>query len=86
MIDRKIEFPLPDEQDETSYFWDSHGTYELSDDVDLEIFIMARKMSCPGRISRRCVRRRGGCCALRERRMKVTQDDFVEGQGEGALS
>ena len=48
----------------------------LSEDVDLEIFIMAKDELSGADIKAVCTE--AGLLALRERRMKVTQDDFVK--------
>lgn len=41
-IDRKIEFPLPDIKTKRRIFGIHTGRMTLSEDVDLEIFIMAK--------------------------------------------
>ena len=104
-IDRKIEFPLPDIKTKRRIFGIHTGRMTLSEDVDLEIFIMA-KDELSGADIKVCVRMtvfsleqqclsylmigvcmvsfmqavctEAGLLALRERRMKVTQDDFVK--------
>jgi len=48
----------------------------LSEDVDLETFIMAKDDLSGADIKAICTE--AGLLALRERRMKVTQDDFVK--------
>ena len=45
-IDRKIEFPLPDTKTKRRIFGIHTGRMTLSDDVNLEEFIMA-KVTCP---------------------------------------
>ncbi len=75
-IDRKIEFPLPDIKTKRRIFGIHTGRMTLSDDVDLEIFIMAKDELSGADIKAVCTE--AGLLALRERRMKVTQDDFVK--------
>ena len=75
-IDRKIEFPLPDSKTKRRIFGIHTGRMTLSDDVDLEIFIMAKDELSGADIKAVCTE--AGLLALRERRMKVTQDDFVK--------
>lgn len=48
----------------------------LSEDVDLEVFVMAKDELSGADIKAVCTE--AGLLALRERRMKVTQDDFVK--------
>ena len=93
-IDRKIEFPLPDEKTKRRIFGIHTGRMTLSDDVDLEEYIMSkvRKLhifNCDfilihGSYSQddlsgadiKAICTEAGLLALRERRMKVTQEDF----------
>ena len=75
-IDRKIEFPLPDIKTKRRIFGIHTGRMTLSDDVDLEVFIMAKDELSGADIKAVCTE--AGLLALRERRMKVTQDDFVK--------
>jgi len=73
-IDRKIEFPLPDEKTKRRIFGIHTGRMTLSDDVDLEEYIMSKDELSGADIKAICTE--AGLLALRERRMKVTQEDF----------
>jgi len=73
-IDRKIEFPLPDEKTKRRIFGIHTGRMTLSDDVDLEEYIMSKDDLSGADIKAICTE--AGLLALRERRMKVTQEDF----------
>jgi len=73
-IDRKIEFPLPDEKTKRRIFGIHTGKMTLSDDVDLEEYIMSKDDLSGADIKAICTE--AGLLALRERRMKVTQEDF----------
>lgn len=73
-IDRKIEFPLPDVKTKRMIFGIHTGRMSLGEDVDLEEFIMAKDDLSGADIKAICME--GGMLALRERRMRVTQDDF----------
>merc|ERR1719431_1801076 len=73
-IDRKIEFPLPDEKNQEEDFGIHTGKMTLSDDVDLEEYIMSKDDLSGADIKAICTE--AGLLALRERRMKVTQEDF----------
>merc|ERR1711937_733513 len=73
-IDRKIEFPLPDEKTKRRIFQIHTGKMTLSDDVNLEEFVMAKDKLSGADIKAVCTE--AGLLALRERRMKVTQEDF----------
>ncbi|KAJ1450214.1 26S proteasome ATPase regulatory subunit 4 [Pelagophyceae sp. CCMP2097] len=75
-IDRKIEFPLPDIKTKRHIFGIHTGRMSLSADVDLEVFIMAKDELSGADIKAVCTE--AGLLALRERRMRVTQDDFVK--------
>mmetsp|Transcript_30247 Transcript_30247/g.39033 ORF Transcript_30247/g.39033 Transcript_30247/m.39033 type:complete len:442 (+) Transcript_30247:125-1450(+) len=75
-IDRKIEFPLPDIKTKRHIFTIHTGRMTLAEDVDLETFIMAKDDLSGADIKAICTE--AGLLALRERRMKVTQDDFVK--------
>lgn len=74
-IDRKIEFPLPDVKTKRNIFKIHTGKMSLSDDVDLEVFVMSKDDLSGADIKAVCTE--AGLLALRERRMKVTQEDFV---------
>ena len=73
-IDRKIEFPLPDQKTKRRIFGIHTGRMTLSDDVNLEEFVMSKDDLSGADIKAICTE--AGLLALRERRMKVTQADF----------
>eukprot|EP01138_Halocafeteria_seosinensis_P007234 gb/GECG01007397.1/.p1 GENE.gb/GECG01007397.1/~~gb/GECG01007397.1/.p1 ORF type:complete len:415 (+),score=54.58 gb/GECG01007397.1/:1-1245(+) len=73
-IDRKIEFPLPDQKTRRHIFNIHSGKMSLAPDVDLEEFVMSKDELSGADIKAICSE--AGMLALRERRMKVTQDDF----------
>jgi len=73
-IDRKIEFPLPDVKTKRMIFRIHTGRMSLAEDVDLEEFIMAKDELSGADIKAVCTE--AGLLALRERRMRITQDDF----------
>ena len=75
-IDRKIEFPLPDTKTKRHIFNIHTGRMTLAEDVDLEKFVMAKDELSGADIKAVCTE--AGMLALRERRMKVTQEDFVK--------
>merc|ERR1711974_386142 len=70
----KIEFPLPDEKTKRRIFGIHTGKMTLSNDVDLEEYIMSKDDLSGADIKAICTE--AGLLALRERRMKVTQEDF----------
>jgi len=73
-IDRKIEFPLPDEKTKRRIFNIHTGKMTMAEDVDLEEYIMSKDDLSGADIKAICTE--AGLLALRERRMKVTQEDF----------
>merc|ERR1712062_912444 len=73
-IDRKIEFPLPDEKTKRRIFNIHTGKMNLSDDVDLEEYITSKDKLSGADIKAICTE--AGLLALRERRMRVTNTDF----------
>lgn len=75
-IDRKIEFPLPDTKTKRHIFHIHTNRMTLAEDVDLEKFIMAKDELSGADIKAVCTE--AGMLALRERRMKVCQEDFVK--------
>lgn len=75
-IDRKIEFPLPDTKTKRHIFNIHTNRMTLSEDVDLEKFVMAKDELSGADIKAVCTE--AGMLALRERRMKVCQEDFVK--------
>lgn len=73
-IDRKIEFPLPDEKTKRRIFGIHTGRMTLAEDVDLEEHIMGKDDLSGADIKAICTE--AGLLALRERRMKVNNEDF----------
>merc|ERR1712168_1578110 len=73
-IDRKIEFPLPDEKTKRRIFQIHTSRMTLADDVNVEEYIMAKDDLSGADIKAICTE--AGLMALRERRMKVTDEDF----------
>ncbi|CRK88438.1 CLUMA_CG002257, isoform A [Clunio marinus] len=73
-IDRKIEFPLPDEKTKRRIFNIHTSKMTLSTDVNLSELIMAKDDLSGADIKAICTE--AGLMALRERRMKVTNEDF----------
>lgn len=73
-IDRKIEFPLPDVKTKRRIFQIHTGKMSLSDDVDLEEFVLAKDELSGADIKAICTE--SGLLALRERRMKVSMADL----------
>jgi 26S proteasome regulatory subunit T2 len=73
-IDRKIEFPLPDEKTKRRIFGIHTSKMTLSDDVNMEEFVVAKDDLSGADIKAICTE--AGMLALRERRMKVTQADM----------
>lgn len=73
-IDRKIEFPLPDEKTKKRIFSIHTNRMTLADDVVIEEFVMAKDELSGADIKAICTE--AGLLALRERRMKVTMEDF----------
>uniref|UniRef100_A0A7R9V987 AAA+ ATPase domain-containing protein n=1 Tax=Chlamydomonas euryale TaxID=1486919 RepID=A0A7R9V987_9CHLO len=73
-IDRKIEFPLPDSKTKRRIFGIHTSRMTLSDDVNMEEFVMAKDELSGADIKAVCTE--AGLLALRERRMRVTQADF----------
>uniref|UniRef100_A0AC35UI02 AAA domain-containing protein n=1 Tax=Rhabditophanes sp. KR3021 TaxID=114890 RepID=A0AC35UI02_9BILA len=73
-IDRKIEFPLPDEKTKRRIFEIHTAKMQLSAEVDLEEFITAKDELSGADIKALCTE--SGLLALRERRMCVTMEDL----------
>jgi len=73
-IDRKIEFPMPDEKTRRRIFTIQTKRMTLSEDVDLEELIMAKDQLTGADIKAICTE--AGLLALRERRMKCNMEDF----------
>lgn len=75
-IDRKIEFPLPDEKTKRRIFGIHTARMTLSDDVDLEAYVMSKDELSGADIKAICTE--AGLLALRERRMRVIKEDFAQ--------
>eukprot|EP01084_Bolivina_argentea_P038635 71442_1 len=73
-IDRKIELSLPDENTKRRIFGIHTSRMTLADDVNVEVFVMAKDDLSGADIKAICTE--AGLLALRERRMKVTMEDF----------
>jgi len=73
-IDRKIEFPLPDEKTKRRIFHIHTSKMTLSTDVNIEEFVTAKDDLSGADI--KAIATEAGMLALRERRMKVTQADM----------
>mmetsp|Transcript_52039 Transcript_52039/g.116851 ORF Transcript_52039/g.116851 Transcript_52039/m.116851 type:complete len:435 (-) Transcript_52039:543-1847(-) len=73
-IDRKIEFPAPDQKTRRHIFQIHTGKMNLAEDVNLEEFIMSKDELSGADIKAMCTE--SGLLALRERRMKVSQAEF----------
>lgn len=73
-IDRKIELPAPDAKTKRRIFDIHTNKMTLDADVDLEEFIMAKDDLSGADIKAICTE--AGLLALRERRMKVNQEDL----------
>lgn len=75
-IDRKIEFPLPDIKTKRHIFKIHTSKMAMAADVDLEVFVLSKDDVSGADIKAICTE--AGLLALRERRMKVNQEDFVK--------
>merc|ERR1711871_1824751 len=75
-IDRKIKFPLPDVKTKRHIFGIHTARMTLSEDVNLEEFVMAKDDLSGADIKAICSE--AGMLALRERRTRVTHDDFLK--------
>eukprot|EP01116_Phalansterium_solitarium_P003075 TRINITY_DN135_c0_g1_i2.p1 TRINITY_DN135_c0_g1~~TRINITY_DN135_c0_g1_i2.p1 ORF type:complete len:449 (-),score=192.20 TRINITY_DN135_c0_g1_i2:142-1488(-) len=73
-IDRKIEFPLPDIKTKRRIFDIHTSRMTLAPDVNLEEFVMAKDELSGADIKAICTE--AGLLALRERRMRVSHQDF----------
>jgi len=73
-IDRKIYFPLPDSNTKRRIFQIHTQKMSMSDDVNLEEFIMAKDELSGADI--KAIATEAGLLALRDRRKKVSQQDF----------
>lgn len=77
-IDRKILFENPDQTTKRKIFGIHTAKMSLSEDVDLEEFVTAKDDLSGADIKAICTE--AGLLALRERRMKVTAEDFRQGR------
>jgi 26S proteasome regulatory subunit T2 len=77
-IDRKIEFPYPDERTKRMIFEIHTSKMSFADDVVISEFIQAKDEMSGADIKAICTE--AGLLALRERRMKVCQADFLKGR------
>jgi len=73
-IDRKIEFPLPDEKTKRRIFTIHTSRMTLATDVSIEDYVMSKDDLSGADIKAICTE--AGLLALRERRMKVMNEDF----------
>jgi 26S proteasome regulatory subunit T2 len=73
-IDRKIEFPFPNTKTKRMIFKIHTGRMSMSDDVNLEEFVMSKDEMSGADVKAMCTE--AGLLALRERRMKVSQVDL----------
>ncbi|XP_005106466.1 26S proteasome regulatory subunit 4 [Aplysia californica] len=73
-IDRKIEFPLPDEKTKRRIFTIHTSRMTLAHDVSIEDYVMSKDDLSGADIKAICTE--AGLLALRERRMKVMNEDF----------
>ena len=77
-IDRKIEFPFPDEKTKKMIFGIHTSKMSLAEDVQIGEFVQAKDEMSGADIKAICTE--AGLLALRDRRMKVCQADFVKGK------
>jgi len=75
-IDRKIEFPLPDEKTKRRIFNIHTQRMTLAEDVNFDELVLAKDDLSGADIKAVCTE--AGLMALRERRMKVTAEDFKQ--------
>lgn len=73
-IDRKIQLPNPDTKTKRKIFQIHTSRMTMAEDVDLEEFVMAKDELSGADIKAMCTE--AGMLALRERRMKITQEDL----------
>merc|ERR1719253_440033 len=73
-IDRKIEFPAPDEKTKRRIFNIHMSKMTVHDDVNVDEFVLAKDDISGAEIKAICTE--AGMLALRERRMKITQADL----------
>ncbi|XP_076443029.1 26S proteasome regulatory subunit 4-like [Babylonia areolata] len=75
-IDRKIEFPLPDEKTKRRIFTIHTSRMTLAEDVSIDDYVMSKDDLSGADIKAICTE--AGLLALRERRMKVRNEDFAK--------
>uniref|UniRef100_A0A671NMZ9 26S proteasome regulatory subunit 4 n=1 Tax=Sinocyclocheilus anshuiensis TaxID=1608454 RepID=A0A671NMZ9_9TELE len=77
-IDRKIEFPLPDEKTKRRIFQIHTSRMTVAEDISLDDLILAKDDLSGADIKccRKAICTEAGLMALRERRMKITNEDF----------
>ncbi|KAK7502741.1 hypothetical protein BaRGS_00005991, partial [Batillaria attramentaria] len=75
-IDRKIEFPLPDEKTKRRIFTIHTSRMTLADNVNIDDYVMSKDDLSGADIKAICTE--AGLLALRERRMKVRNEDFAK--------
>merc|ERR1712167_527193 len=75
-IDRKIEFPLPNTATKRRIFQIHTGKMQMAPDVDVEELVNTKDELSGADIKAVCTE--AGLLALRERRMRVTMEDFVK--------
>ncbi len=75
-IDRKIEFPVPDHKTKKKIFQIHVSKMSLAEDFNEDEIIGAKDELAGADVKAMCTE--AGLLALRERRMKVTQDDFLK--------
>lgn len=75
-IDRKIHFPPPDSENLKKIFEIHTRKMTLSDDIDLDGIISAKDELSGAEV--KAITTEAGLIALRERRMQVTNSDFVK--------
>merc|ERR1719352_892258 len=75
-IDRKIKFPIPDIKTKRRIFDIHTEKMNLSNNVKFENIISAKDELSGADIKAVCTE--AGLLALRERRMRVTKDDFIK--------
>jgi len=75
-IDRKIEFPLPDTATKRRIFQIHTGKMQMAPDVDPDELVGTKDELSGADIKAVCTE--AGLLALRERRMRVTMEDFIK--------
>ena len=74
-IDRKIEFPLPSIQEKRFMFQMLIGSMNLSEEVDIEYFVIKQDKLSGAVIAAIC--QEAGIQAIRKNRYIITQSDFL---------